>query len=120
MPQLFLLQESRIVPASVGGPCSHCSKGTYLRGGKGELVCSACSRRILLPPASKASTNGHQPDQSESALTEGDVFVIVDALTEQYLRAKGNIRRSRLETTRRLNTEKAGYLDELIERVKRL
>ncbi len=48
------------------------------------------------------------------------MFVIVDALTEQYLRAKGNIRRSRLETTRRLNTEKAGYLDELIERVKRL
>ncbi len=74
----------------------------------------------MLEPPAKESTNGRNPEQDQGLLSEGDVFAIVDALTEQYLRARGNVRRSKLDLTRRLNTEKADYLDSLIARIRRL
>jgi hypothetical protein len=45
---------------------------------------------------------------------------IIDALTEQFLRASGNIKRSRLPSSVKANQDRADQLKALIQKVKNL
>jgi hypothetical protein len=59
-------------------------------------------------------------DSSESLFTKRQKEQILDALQEQYMRARGNARRSKLESSKVINEEHAAFINGLMSYVKGL
>lgn len=94
--------------------CPKCTVG-LLRPTEDGLKCWSCG--FIKPDERPVSRNSVQ---KESILTPWEKNQIIDALQEQYMRARGNVRRSKLESSRELLTIRADKLDALMQKVKDL
>lgn len=65
-------------------------------------------------------TNSAGPieEDQKTKLSDREKHQIVDALQEQYMRAKGNARRSKLESSKIMNLEHAGFISDLMDKIK--
>lgn len=98
--------------------CERCGGRLTETGDPTELSCANCGNVVYLDRPLKPISGGS--GGNGPLLEEPEKSLILDALSEQYLRAVGNIRRSQLSTTRRLNESKASMLSSLMEKVKGL
>ncbi len=108
-------EESRSVkssPATSKDNCPKCGIGRFGRDEDGWLKCINCGFTKAEEEAPKTV-----PDE---ILTEREKYQINDALTEQFMRAKGNARRSKLESSRVMNLEHAEFIENLMEKVRNL
>lgn len=108
MSETVLLQEEQeeIARGAVMLKCPKCG-GALFATEEGKLKCYNCSRTFV---RRERSPNGLHLDSREKT-------IILDALTEVYLRTKGNIKRSLLPVTRQVNEERAKLLEELLEKI---
>ncbi len=93
--------------------CPNCRTGLLRPTEDGTLKCYNCSREFQLEEDVPEA-----PEEGNRDLTDWEKNQLIDALTEQWLRAKGNIRRTKLEGSKQIAIEKAEGLKNLIERVK--
>lgn len=102
------LQKAKLLPKA--NQCPKCKVGTILRKySDDDPSCVNCG---YIPPTITHYQNG--------TLSEREKFIINDALTEQYLRAKGNTRRSALPLTIQLNNQKAEEIENLMKKMEKL
>ena len=92
--------------------CSRCKTGTLNFRNPQEPTCFACGNVEYLQTPSK---NGVLPTPAKFSIW--DKNAILNALSEVYLRTKGNIYRSKYESTQRANKEIADRLADLMKRV---
>ncbi len=90
--------------------CPRCESGPLSQSSKDEKSCLSCG---YVAYESAQDVKGPILDRWERD-------AILAALTEVYLRTKGNIRRSQLPLTREINEERAAQLLKLLEKVRRL
>lgn len=78
----------------------------------GDLKCANCGFTEYFVPT--------KPDKPDATFTDREKDQINDALHEQYMRAKGNARRSKLESSQLWNLEHAEFIDKLMKKVRNL
>ena len=97
-------------PASA--KCTKCGIGRFGPNEDG-LKCYNCGFIIY-------AEDQPEPPPREILFTKREKDQILDALTEQYMRAKGNARRSKLESSKVINLEHAEFINNLMSRIKEL
>lgn len=78
----------------------------------GDRKCANCGFTEYFIPEERSP--------SGEVLSEREKNQINDALHEQYMRAKGNARRSKLESSKIWNLEHAEFIDNLMTKIRNL